>query len=88
MSTMAQPFSFGFSNDDIENDSGEDDEMDVENQNVIAQETPPLLEPRLHGLDEMVCVVLLGSYYHRIFIYFKTSFFCITVGNLRVPSYI
>ena len=51
---MAQSFSFGFNSDDIDNENDEGDEMDIEDKNISAKETPTLLEPKLHRFDEMV----------------------------------
>ena len=53
---MAQPFSFGFNSDDIDNEGGEGNEMDIEDENISVKNTPALLEPKVHGLDEMVGV--------------------------------
>ena len=54
---MAQSFSFGFNNDDIEDEADEGHEMEVDNEHAPdVDEEPGLIEPRLHSLDELVCV--------------------------------
>jgi protein-histidine N-methyltransferase len=55
---MAQPFSFGFAGDDIEEDPN-----DASNQNAQTEEAadsgPPPIEARTHDLDELVGKMLL-----------------------------
>lgn len=51
---MAQPFSFGFENDDIEGDSREYDNEGNGSMDVDPKEQPALLPPQLQNLDELV----------------------------------
>ena len=52
---MTQPFSFGFNDNDINSDDdNERHEMEVGDGTVSSREEPPLMEPRLHSLEEMV----------------------------------
>ena len=52
---MAQPFSFGFSNEDIEDDEDEGDAINVDHgsEMEVVDETD-LIQPRLHSLEELV----------------------------------
>jgi hypothetical protein len=51
---MAQLFSFGFQNDDIEVDSQEHGNDGDARMDVDSKEQPALLPPQLHTLDELV----------------------------------
>ena len=62
---MAQPFSFGFSNDDIENDNDSEETMDVEEPLSNIEATEPveskLVQPRRHTLQELVRLIQYKS---------------------------
>jgi hypothetical protein len=55
---MAQPFNFGFHDDDIESDHAGEDDMDAEPgepaKPLTVHDDQGLLEPRVWDLDEMV----------------------------------
>lgn len=55
---MSQPFSFGFDNEDIEDDGPEEVTGRHENENTESGNTT-LIEPRLHTLDEFVRQLLV-----------------------------
>ena len=63
LAKMAQPFRFGFSNDDIEDDNDHDDLMDIEKP--LATNGPAehvelkLVQPKRHTLQELVRIFSL-----------------------------
>lgn len=63
---MAQLFSFGFNDDDIDDEGGERNEMEVDDGIISLGEEPPLVEPRLHSLEEMVGYSLYEFFHHGL----------------------
>ncbi|KAL8704457.1 MAG: hypothetical protein Q9201_002373 [Fulgogasparrea decipioides] len=51
---MSQPFKFGFGGEDLELDTGEDDEHQEGNVSSPDEAQPPTSPPRLHNLDDML----------------------------------
>ena len=52
---MAQPFNFGFDNEDIDDEGTEEDAMELEEEVTASGEEASPSEPRLYSLEEMVC---------------------------------
>ena len=60
---LAEPFSFGFSNDDIEDDEDVEEQMDVDTSSVhhLEGKHVQLAPPRLHSLEELVSTFIFKT---------------------------